>query len=223
MHNQGDESARDARPRLSIVAVLALAIALGAITVARGAAAVPGACAAISVARENARAGATGWEPPVTTALPSVQGYANTTSAVCGQRVTLYLGTHSTRPILVRIVAWRLGYYRGTGGRRVWTSAVVRVLRPKTWEAVAPGTNTVTAPWRPSVSFTIPHTWTQGVYELRLVPLGGGRHPGAIPLVVRDATHTTKLVEVLSTNTWQMYNTWGGFDAYSMPRTSRIV
>jgi hypothetical protein len=223
MHHRGDESARGAWPRLSMVAVLVLVIGLGAITAAWGAAAVPGACAAISVVRENARAGATGWEPPVTTALPSVQGYANTTSAVCGQRVTLYLGTRSTRPILVRIVAWRLGYYRGTGGRRVWTSAVVRVLRPKTWEAVAPGTNTVTAPWRPSLSFTIPHTWTQGVYELRLVPLGGGRHPGAIPLVVRDATHTTKLVEVLSTNTWQMYNTWGGVDAYSMPRTSRIV
>ncbi len=81
----------------------------------------------------------------------------------------------------------------------------------------------VSAPWRPSLSFTVPHSWTQGVYELRIDPLATGLRAGTIPLVVRDGLRTTRLVEVLSTNTWQMYNTWGGLDAYSAPRTSRVV
>jgi hypothetical protein len=47
--------------------------------------------------------------------------------------------------------------------------------------------------------------------------------PATIPLVVRDPTPTTRLVEVLSTNTWQMYNMWAGLDAYSSPKPSRVV
>jgi hypothetical protein len=223
MRHHADETARGGQLRLAIVVVLTLGVALGVRATALGASASPLGCALISVASENAKPGGTGWEPPAATTLPPVQGYANTTSAVCGQRVTLYLGTRSSKPILVRISAWRLGYYRGAGGRRVWTSSVVRVVRPKVWDAIAPVTNMVTAPWRPTMSFTIPHSWTQGVYELRVVPLRTRLQPGAIPLVVRDATRTTKLVEVLSSNTWQMYNTWGGLDAYSVPRASRVV
>jgi len=223
MRHGNERSTRDARLRASVVVAVTFMIALAALATARGASAAPQGCASISVAQEDAKPGSTGWQPPSATALPPVQGFANTTSAVCGQRVTLYLGTQSSRRILVRISAWRLGYYRGAGGRLVWTSSVVAVTRPKVWEAIAPGTNMVTAPWRPAMNLTIPHSWTQGVYELRIVPLSKGLRPGAIPLVVRDATRTTKLVEVLSTNTWQMYNTWGGLDAYSVPRTSRVV
>jgi hypothetical protein len=55
------------------------------------------------------------------------------------------------------------------------------------------------------------------------VPLSGRLGSGTISLVVRDATRTTRLVEVLSSNTRQMYNSWDGLDANSMPRTSRVV
>ena len=75
----------------------------------------------------------------------------------------------------------------------------------------------------PRRSFDVPHTWTQGVYELRIVPVSRFMLPATIPLVVRDPTPTTRLVEVLSTNTWQMYNMWGGLDAYSSPEPSRVV
>ena len=223
MRDGGDASARARRARILLVAALMVVIVFGTVDTAWGAAAAPGQCAPVTVAQENARPGGTGWVPPPPPTPAAVQGYANTTSAVCGARVTLYLGTHAPRPVAVRIAAWRLGYYRGAGGRLVWTSGIVRVARPKVWETIAPVTNMVSAPWRPSLSFAVPHSWAQGVYELRIDPLARGLRAGTIPLVVRDGVRTTRLVEVLSTNTWQMYNTWGGLDAYSAPRTSRVV
>jgi len=220
---RGDNTVHAVRVRAILIAALAAVIVLGALATARGASVASTACAPVTIAQENAKPGGTGWVPPPPPASPAVQGYANTTSAVCGSRVTLYLGTRSRRPVPVRIAAWRLGYYRGAGGRLVWTSGVVRVGRPRVWETIAPVTNMVTAPWPASLSFTVPHSWTQGVYELRVDPLATNLRAGTIPLVVRDGLRTTKLVEVLSTNTWQMYNTWGGMDAYSEPRTSRVV
>jgi len=219
----GDSAASGIWRRPALVVALALIIAAAALTTASGASVTPSGCAQVTIAQENAKPGGLGWIPPPAPATPAVQGYASATSAVCGQRVTLYLGTHARHPVPVRVAAWRLGYYRGAGGRLVWTSGTVRVARPKVWDTVAPVTDMVSAPWRPSLSFVVPHTWSQGVYELRIDPLQKGLHPGTIPLVVRDGARTTRLVEVLSTNTWQMYNTWGGLDAYTTPRASRVV
>ena len=219
----GDSAASGIWRRPALAVALALIIAAAALTTASGASVTPSGCAQVTIAQENAKPGGLGWIPPPAPATPAVQGYASATSAVCGQRVTLYLGTHARHPVPVRVAAWRLGYYRGAGGRLVWTSGTVRVARPKVWDTVAPVTDMVSAPWRPSLSFVVPHTWSQGVYELRIDPLQKGLHPGTIPLVVRDGARTTRLVEVLSTNTWQMYNTWGGLDAYTTPRASRVV
>ncbi len=186
MRDEGDSAAGGARARTVLVVALMVTIAFGTAATAWGAAAAPGQCAPVTIAEENARPGGTGWVPPPPPAPAPVQGYANTTSAVCGARVTLYLGTRASRPVAVRIAAWRLGYYRGAGGRLVWTSGIVRVARPKVWKSIAPVTNMVSAPWRPSLSFTVPHSWTQGVYELRIDPLATGLRAGTIPFVVRD-------------------------------------
>ena len=216
----------------SLVAGVA-SLAVGGVSFAAASAA--SGCAHISVSAENARVGGTGWETagspqptsengPVARALttPLVQGYASSTSAVCGHRVGLHLGTLSSHAVVVRIQAWRLGYYHGRGGRLVWQSPLVSVHRPHTWLRNAPYTHMVTAPWATTLTVQIPHTWTQGVYELRIVPRTAPSRAAVVPLVVRDPTRTTALVQVLSVNTWQMYNDWGGWSAYSIPR-SRVV
>jgi hypothetical protein len=205
--------------------VLAVLVVLAAATVATAAPARRGAtgCAPVSISAENARPGSTGWTPGPDGIAPSVSGYAGATSAVCGGQVTLHLGTLLRGMVKVRIQAWRLGYYGGAGGRLVWTSRTVLVRRPVHWSAVNPTTRMVSAPWPATFRFGISHSWPQGVYELRIVPLKATLRPAAIPLVVRDPGRTTGLVEVLSTNTWQMYNPWGGASAYSMPVASKVV
>ena len=172
-------------------------------------------CAATTIAQENAKAGSTGWQPPSTTAAPLVQGFAQYTSVACGGIVGLYLGTQSTTPVPIRVQVWRLGDYQGSGGRLVWTSRTLRVSAPATWENVDPTTFKVTAPWQETAVLTVSHDWTQGIYELRIVPVGNPDAAGGIPLVIRDDTRTTPMVQVLATNTDQMYNTWGGNSAYS--------
>jgi len=172
-------------------------------------------CAATTIAQENAKAGSTGWQPPSTTAAPLVQGFAQYTSVACGGIVGLYLGTQSSTPVPVQVEVWRLGDYQGSGGRLVWSSPTLKVSAPATWEDVDPTTFKVTAPWQETAALTVSHDWTQGIYELRIVPVGNPDAAGAIPLVVRDDTRTTPMVQVLATNTDQMYNTWGGNSAYS--------
>jgi hypothetical protein len=172
-------------------------------------------CAATTIAQENAQPGGTGWRPPSTAAAPLVQGFAQYTSVACGGTVGLYLGTQSPTPVPVAVEVWRLGYYQGSGGRLVWTSPTLNVAAPASWENVDPTTFQVTAPWEETASLTIPHGWTQGIYELRIVPVGNPGAAAAIPLVIRDDTRTTPMVQVVATNTDQMYNTWGGNSAYS--------
>jgi hypothetical protein len=223
-------------PRRVAGAVLAGVAALVGLGVLPAAGAAQGTgCARVGIATENARAGGTGWQtagtpqpssengPFVRTlTTPLVQGYSSATSVACGQRIGLHLGTMSSHRVVVRIQAWRLGYYRGRGGRLVWQSRLVSVRRPHTWLRNAPNTHMITAPWPTTTTISVPHTWTQGAYELRIVPVVAPARAAVVPLVVRDPTKSTALVQVLSVNTWQMYNDWGGWSAYSVPR-SRVV
>jgi len=172
-------------------------------------------CAATPISQENTKPGGAGWQPPSTIAPPLVQGFAQYTSAACGGNVGLYLGTQSATPVSVHIEVWRLGYYQGSGGRLVWTSPTLSVSAPPVWENVNPTTHEVTARWPRTATLTVPHNWTRGIYELRIVPVGNPSAAGAIPLVIRDDTRTTPMVQVLATNTDQMYNQWGGHSAYS--------
>ena len=173
-------------------------------------------CSPTTIAQENAKSGDTGWQPPpLPTASPLVQGYAQYTSIACGGVVGIYLGTHSATPVPVNIEVWRLGDYQGAGGRLVWTSPTLTVRAPTTWEHVAASTLTVTAPWQETAALTVSHDWTQGIYEVRAVPVGNPGAAGAMPLVIRDDRRTTAMVQVVATNTDQMYNTWGGHSAYS--------
>jgi hypothetical protein len=89
----------------TIVVARTVLTALGAFATAWGASAGAQGCASISIAQENAKPGSTGWEPASVISLPPGQGYVNTTSAVCGQRVTDYLGTPAARRTLVGVLS----------------------------------------------------------------------------------------------------------------------
>jgi hypothetical protein len=204
----------------AIVISVGLALFLGraAHSPQRSAAAVPG-CAPVSVLTENTRPGSTGWRPDPHVTAPIVQGFADRTSAMCGQRLTLRLGARIRGPVPVRIQAWRLGFYHGRGGRLVWSSRILVVRHPAKWATVTPQTHMVSAPWPVTTVLTIPHDWPQGVYVLRIMPLRNRQAGGEIPLVVRDPNRRTRYVHVLAANTWEMYNAWGGSSAYSKTRS----
>jgi hypothetical protein len=75
-------------------------------------------------------------------------------------------------------------------------------------------TNTVEARWGPSL--TIPtHDWPEGSYLLRMDSEAGPQR--FAPAMVRSARTAGKTVIKNAVETWQAYNTWGGYDLYNGP------
>jgi hypothetical protein len=75
-------------------------------------------------------------------------------------------------------------------------------------------TNTVRTDWGPSL--TIPtDDWPEGSYLLRMDSESGPQR--FVPVTVRSASTAGKVVIKNSTETWQAYNAWGGYDLYNGP------
>jgi hypothetical protein len=162
------------------------------------------------VVSENQRPGDPDWKIRHLGAPEAIMGYAGQASVLPGQAITLYAST-TARSFTVS--AFRMGWYRGDQGRRLWRSATVRGHRQRAPEVTA-GTNTVHANWGPSL--TVPTDgWPEGSYLLRLDAESGAQR--FVPVTVRSASTAGKVVIKNGVETWQAYNTWGGYDLYNGP------
>ena len=163
------------------------------------------------LARENQRPGAVDWTVPVVRPQ-GVLGYTDEPSAVCGDVVRVHLaGPAGT----VRLLAYRLGWYRGDGARLVYESAPVRVV-PRTVTRPRRLPFTVLPSWPVSLSIPIDTGWPPGVYLLVPQPAAGPAGQ-AIPLIVRDDAGREPLLIKLSVFTWGAYNSFGGYSLYHGP------
>ena len=82
------------------------------------------------VVAENARSGSSSWRIP-RSAPNSIEGFADVVSAQVGDDVTLYISTPART---FHVEAYRIGYYDGDGGRRIWRSRIAprtRTTRPR--------------------------------------------------------------------------------------------
>ncbi len=139
----------------------------------------------------------------------AVMGYAAQASVLPGEPVQLFVSTTSRE---LRVLAFRIGWYRGDLARKVWESGPVRGHRQRPSTLIAQ-TNTVHTDWGPSL--TIPTDgWPAGSYLLRLDADAGQRY---VPLTVRSGSVAGKVVIKNCVATWQAYNTWGGYDLYVGP------
>jgi hypothetical protein len=160
------------------------------------------------VIAENARPGTQDWVVTGHQTPGALEGFASSVSALPGQDVLLFV---STTAASFHVEAYRMGYYGGLGGRLIWQSDEVagRQQPPPT---VAPGLNTVSCPWSPSLSVRIGPEWVPGAYLLKLV--GNDGQQQYIPFCLRDDTSTAAYVVQHSVTTWQAYNLWGGYSLY---------
>jgi hypothetical protein len=162
------------------------------------------------IAAENERPGTTGWRLRRTGAEHEIEGYTDHVSALPGESFRLFVSTISQG---YRVKAFRMGWYGGARARLVWTSArqLGSVQAPASTEGK---TQTVTAPWRPSL--TVATTgWPEGDYLLRLDADSGAQR--YVPITLRSATAAGKIVLLNGTTTWQAYNLWGGRSLYMGP------
>ena len=140
-----------------------------------------------------------------------VEGYTDRDSVQAGDRVRLYVSTTASR---FKVVAYRMGWYRGARARAVWTSPWLPGVRQPP-ARVRGAVHQVDAPWR--LSTTLETTgWPPGMYLLRL-DTDRGAVRRFVPLVVRTASTRGAVVIVNANTTWQAYNRWGGYSLYRGP------
>ena len=141
--------------------------------------------------------------------VPAVEGFASRASVAPGQPVSLYVSDRSRR---WRVTAYRMGWYGGNRGARVWRTGWQKGRRqagPHTLGA----TRTPRAPWHPSLEVSTTG-WRPGSYLLRLDATHGSSY---VPLTVRSPSTKGRLVLLAPDTTWQAYNDWGGRNLYWGP------
>jgi hypothetical protein len=117
--------------------------------------------------------------------LKRVEGWFGTTSAQCGQKVSLRI-VGGSPGIETSISIYRMGYYNGARARLI----AVEKTKDKLWK------------------FTVTQNTPPGQYLFRL---DADRHKTSfVPLVIRDAKSKSPITFVSSVLTWQAYNQWGG-------------
>src|SRR5581483_5579066 len=149
-----------------------------------------------------------------------ITGYASELSVVPGQ--TVHLHVSAPRGSRYRVLVYRLGWYRGTGGRLILCVPGCRSSHAATAQPPPTPPNSLTglfhAPWTVTDTVEIPPDAISGYYEAKL-EIVGGAHAGAvgsIPVIVRQspgAVPSAVLVQV-PVNTWEAYNPWGGKSLY---------
>ncbi|MGH3745693.1 MAG: N,N-dimethylformamidase beta subunit family domain-containing protein, partial [Mycobacteriales bacterium] len=163
-----------------------------------------------AVIAENHKPGTTAWQISATPTSGSISGFASTTYAAESERVTLYVSTSAKR---YHVVAYRMGYYQGKGGRQIWRSGQrTGVAQPAC--PVTPGVNMVSCDnWAPSLTVRITSAWVPGDYLLKLVGTGGEQ--SYVLLTVWDpSSHAAYLVMARSL-TEQGWNQYGGYSFYT--------
>jgi hypothetical protein len=159
---------------------------------------------------ENALPGTSEWVIHHLGAEHEIEGYAGKASVLTGESFPLFVST-TARGFTAS--AYRLGWYQGHGARRVWKSRTVRGGAQRT-AAVSDATNTVRANWDPVLQVPT-DDWPPGAYLVKLSADSGGQR--YVPVTVRSGSCAGKVVLKSCVQTWQAYNTWGGYDLYKGP------
>ena len=146
--------------------------------------------------------------------LGEVVGYLDSTTAVCGQRLSVHLSS-TVGTTRVRLRALRIGDYQGRGSRAVWQSSVLVAHTQREAEPTGPD-RVITERWPVATTIALDASWPPGAYLIEIAPLGAGA-PSFIPLAVRTSGERSPYLVVLSELTWLAYNTYAGRSLYFGP------
>jgi hypothetical protein len=167
-----------------------------------------------SIAEENRAAGTGAWRLPGPASLlggeaqGTIAGYVAEQAIAPGEIERIYASAPGARTVTVRV--YRMGWYRGRGGRLVLQSGRLAAIRqpPCTHRF---STGLTECRWRVTLSFAIPSALPSGVYIAKLRASTGAQSDCLF--VVRPA-HAARLLVELPTATWEAYNAWGGDSLY---------
>ncbi|KWW99918.1 hypothetical protein LI90_1558 [Carbonactinospora thermoautotrophica] len=161
------------------------------------------------IRKENAAPGTNAYRRPYSgrdklvsdDVIGQVKAYVSATSVAAGESIAFHVSVNPPQPY--RIAVYRLGYYRGAGGR-LMTESVHLAGRTQPACAVERYTGLVTCDWEADWRLEIPETWVSGVYLAVFTNEQG--YQTVAPFVVRDELRRADLLCVLPFSTYQAYN-----------------
>lgn len=216
-------SPRRSRSGAVLVVAALLAAGLPLLLPAAAAAAVPAAAAGPCdppvnrIACENSQPGIPRDDWYIESGYGDIEGYGTSPSVPVGQRIDFKVKTPAS-DYTIDIV--RLGWYGGSGGRRITTldpSVPLPQSQPACLNDAASGLVDC-GTWRVSASWNVPATAVPGFYVANFVREDGTSGASQFPFVVRDDGSNAAIVVQTSDQTWQAYNTYGdvpGVNEYS--------
>jgi hypothetical protein len=173
------------------------------------------------IQRENARPGDADWVLRNEAVNHEIEGYASATSINRGESISFFVSTVDPS---YTITIYRLGWYGGDGGRKLF-GPVTRT--GGTQPTPAPDTlGKIECAWTNPYVLAVPNSadptdWPSGNYVAKLIGSSGKQK--FIPFVVRDDARSANHYFNSSVNTAQAYNDWGGRSLYSSPVQGRKV
>ena len=175
-----------------------------------------------TIIAENQRPGTPDWEITNPALHQEIEGYASLTSVNGGDAIDLLV---STRAAHYAIDVFRMGWYAGTGARRV-AGPIVRNGIVQDVPSPDPVTGMVECDWRDPYRLETRDesgAWPSGIYLARLTTMQpraqestniGAGLQSFIVFVVRDDERTSALLFQSSVTTFAAYNNWGGKSLY---------
>ena len=143
----------------------------------------------------------------------SIQGFTTDISVDQGGTIQFKISSVTS---LYRLDIYRMGYYGGSGARKVAT------VRPLGTPVPQPGclSNSTTGlvdcgNWSVSATWAVPGDAVSGIYFARLVREDGPSGASHVVFVVRDDGGRSNLLFQTSDTTWQAYNRYGGNSLYT--------
>ena len=144
-----------------------------------------------------------------------IEGYATTSGGPPGERIELRVSTSASS---YRVHTYRLGWYAGGTGHRVWSSPRLPGHRQPAAVFADSHRRTIVAPWRRSVVVDT-DGWAPGLYVFKLRTDDDWQ--AHVPYVVTSRSTQGRVALVAPVTTWQAYNDWGGYSLYDAPPGDR--
>jgi hypothetical protein len=165
---------------------------------------------------ENALPGTAVGLAPNTAVGGSIEGYASEVSALPGETLHFHVSTNPAA--LYRVEVYRLGWYDGVGARLIGCSPNCVGFEQGQPQPVpaADANGLVQCNWPVTDTFTLPADAVSGYYRIRFVLTNGVTNSTYVIVRAPPGDHSAILVQV-PVNTWEAYNSWGGYSLYNFP------
>ena len=132
-----------------------------------------------------------------------IKGYASPTSVNKGGQISFHVSVNPAQNFSADF--YRMGWYGGQGGRLMTHLGPLAGTKQRTCTSNTT-TGVIDCAWSPTFTFTVPNTWTSGVYLVVLT--NAQNYQSYITFVVRDDTRKADLLYQQSVTTYQAYNNY---------------